>query len=304
MDWERRNFSLSQCLFKEDSPQKLVAIASVSRSSNSSKIKNSSSLSKGKKVGVGVGVTLGVLVAGILIFFFFRRRNQQNKPREIKKPEDDLVEPPRPRYEEAELNADNENAIHEKGDYENDQRRGQPKVLASPRSWDTNDELVSGGILPIGELSADHANRGLSPSEPLLGQVHELQDRPGSPANPYEPLTEIRSELPGSPPDKIEDGLAAPPPGRSPISQSSSSAPSDPTHGHLGTRRGARSSARRSLPTPSRPSRPSGAPSFGQENEVFNSNSPIGDQERGRGQGSFFSILRGFPRPTRPSRET
>lgn len=259
VDWERGNFSLSQCLFKEDSPQRLVAIASASRSSDRSTINNSSSFSNGQKIGVGVGVSLGVIVAGILIFFFLRRRNRPKKHKEIEKPEDDPVELPRPTQEKAELNADNENAIHEKGDYENKQRREQPKVLASPRSWDANDETVAGGTL-AGELSADQANQGLSPSEPLLGQVHELQDRAGSPANPHELSTETRSELPGLPPDNIKHALAAAPPDPSPISQSSSSAPSDPTHGHLDPRRGARSSARKSPFTPSRPRRPLGAP--------------------------------------------
>lgn len=308
VDWERNTFSLSQCLFIDDSQQKIVAIAGTSASSPSAdgpEITNSRSSSNGKKIGIGVGVAVAVaFVAGIFCFIFYRRRKQQKKLRESKKPEADPAEVSRSGYEKAELNTDNDHAIHEKGDFDNDQRRGQPKTLASPHSWGRDEEVLSGGTSTIGELSAERVTEGLSPSEPLLEQMHELQERPGSPATPVELPAEQPSELPGSSPENNKDELTASPPGPSPMSHPTSSAPSSPIYGHWGIRHGTRSSTRRSLLTPSPPSHPRGGPSSSPENETFNPISLVDDQERGGGQGSLFSFLKGISRSSRSTRDT
>ena len=71
MDWEHQNFSLSSCIFAENSPQSLVAIASSTSSSSSS---------GSSKVGIAVGVTVGVVVliaAAIAAFFVIRRRKRR-----------------------------------------------------------------------------------------------------------------------------------------------------------------------------------------------------------------------------------
>lgn len=303
VDWDHRNFTLSQCSFIENSPQKIVAIAAPSKSSESSKKDNSGSSSSGQKIGIGVGVALAVIfVAGILWFIFSRRRKRQNKLREDKQPEVDVAEFVQTGYEKAELNTDNDHAIHEKGDFDNDQRSGQPKTLASTRSWGGDEEL-SGGTSGIGELSADRVTGGLSPSEPLLGQVHELQGRPGSQAAPFELPAEHPSELPGSSPQKVKDGLPESSSHPSPISQPGSTAPSSPIYGHWGIRRGTRSSTRRSLITPSSPGHPSGDLSSSPESETFNSSPLADDPERGRGQGGLFSFFKGKSRVGRSTRE-
>lgn len=303
MDWERRNFSLSQCSFVDDSPQKIVAIAAPSKSPVGSKTGDSNSSSSGQKIGIGVGVALAVIfVAGIVWVIFRRRRKQQNKLREDKKPEVDTTEVSGSGYEKAELNTDNDHAIHEKGDFDNDQRPGQPKTLAATRSWGRDEEL-SGSTPAIGELSADRATRGLSPSEPLLGQVHELQGRPGSPTAPFELPAEQPSELPGSSPEKVKDGVTESLPDPSPISQPGSSAPSSLLYGHWGNRRGTRSSTRKSLLTTSPSSPLPGDLPSSPETETFNSISLADDQERGRGQGSLFSFFKGKSRGSRSIRE-
>ena len=303
MDWERRNFSLSQCSFIDNSPQKIVAIAAPSPSPEPSKRGSSGSSSSGKKIGIGVGVALAaILVVGILWFVFSRRRKRQNKTREDKKPEVDVAEFAQSGYEKAELNADNEHAIHEKGDFDNDQRPGQPKTLASTRSWGRDEEL-SGGTLAIGELSADRVTGGLSPSEPLLGQVHELQGRHGSQAAPFELPAEQPSELPGSSPQKFKDRLPESSSDTSHISQPGSKSPSSPIYGHWCIRRGTRSSTRRSLITPSSPSHPPGDLSSSPESETFNSSPLADDPERGRGQGGLFSFFKGKSRIGRSTRE-
>ena len=304
VNWEREEFSVSQCLFEDDSSQKIVPVAALSKSSDSSKTGSSRSSSQGQKIGIGVGVALAVVfVAGIFWFFFYRRPKQQNKHRENKKPEANPAEVSRSGFEKAELNTDNDHAIHEKGDFDNDQRRGQPKTLASPRSWGTDEELLSGSTSAIGELSADRVPRGLSPSEPLLGQVHELQGRPGSPKAPYELSAEQRSELPGSSPHKNPNESNESPVDPSPVSQPGSSAPSSFPHGYWGGRRGTRSSIRRSLLNTSPPVHPSSDPSSSPENETFNSGALADDQERGRGQGGLFSFFK-ISRGSRSPRET
>lgn len=303
MDWERGDFSLSQCSYVDDSPQKIVAIAAPSKSPDASETSNSRSSSQGQKIGigVGVGVALAVVFIGVIVWFlFYRRRKRQNTLRENKKPEGHQAEVSRSEYEKAELNTDNDHAIHEKGDFDNDRRRGQPKILASQRSWGGDEELLSGSTSAIGELSAERAPGGLSSSEPLLGRVHELQGRP---ATPSELPAEQPSELPGSSPRKGQDGLTESSPDPSPVSQTGSSAPSSPIYGHWGIRRGTRSSTRRSLLTPSPPIHPPGDPSPSSPNQTFNSISLADDQERERGQSGLFSIFKGFSRASRSTRE-
>lgn len=306
VDWEHYNFSLSQCSFTDDTPQKIVAIAAPSTSSDASEIGNSHSSSRGKQIGTGVGVALAVIfLAGIFWVIFYRRRKQPNKLREHNQPEADTAEVSRSGYEKAELNTDNDHAIHEKGDFDNDQPRGQPKSLASPRSWGRDEELLSGSTSAIGELSANRVTGGSSPSEPLLPQVYELQGRPGSPAAPFELAAEQPSELPDSSPQKVRDELTESSPDPSPVSQPGSSAPSSLIHGYRGIRRGTRSSARKTLLTPSSPGYPPGDPSSSSPGaETFNSISLADDQERRKGQGSLFSFLKGKSRGSRSTRET
>lgn len=300
VDWDHRHFSLSQCLFNENSPQKIVAIAAVSNPPDGSKTGNSRSSSNGPKIGIGVGVALAVIfVAGIISFILYRRQKRPNKHREEKNAEVDIAEVSRSGYEQAELGAGNENAIHEKGDFDNDQSPGQPKTRASTRSWGRGEEL-SGGTSAIGELGADRVTGGLSSSEPLLGPVHELQGQPRSPAAAFELSAEQRSELPGSSPVKVKDGVAGSSPNpSSPISQPSSAAPSSFIYSHWGNRRVTRSSTRGSLRTPSSPSHPLGELSSSPETETFNSISLADDQERGRGQGGLFSFFKGKSRGSR-----
>ncbi|KAL9126598.1 MAG: hypothetical protein Q9217_004372 [Psora testacea] len=66
VDWERRNFSISQCVFSETATQNLVPISSVSSSS--------SGLSSSAKIGIAVGVVAAAVVLGLATFFILRRR--------------------------------------------------------------------------------------------------------------------------------------------------------------------------------------------------------------------------------------
>jgi hypothetical protein len=281
-----------------------VPIASASKSSDGSDTSESSSSSNGPKIGIGVGVALGVaFLAGILLFFLYRRRKQQKKTGINQSPEDNSAGVSGSEHEKAELNTDNDHAIHEKGDSDNDPRRRRPPISSSTPSWVRNDDVPSGRKSVLGELSADQVTRGLSPSEPLLGEAHELHEAPGAPATPFELSADAPSELHGSSPEMRTENSATSPPSPLPLSRPSSSAPSSPTYEHLGTRGGTRSSTHGTLLTPSPPSHLR-VPSSNDEHQMLSSVSLIGDQESRRGPSSLWSFLTGNRRPGHSSRDT
>ena len=66
VDYERRSFSLSQCIFSENSKTVLVPITSPTASTG---------LSTAAKIGIAIAVVVGVvLLAALAAFFFIRRR--------------------------------------------------------------------------------------------------------------------------------------------------------------------------------------------------------------------------------------
>ena len=75
VDWERRNFSISECLWAENMPQILTAIQSPSDKTNSG------GSSTGKTVGIAVGVVVGVLlvIAAIVGVYFWRKREAKRR---------------------------------------------------------------------------------------------------------------------------------------------------------------------------------------------------------------------------------
>ena len=76
VDWERQNFSISQCVFQENAPSTLVAI----KSSNSTSSSGSGGSSTGKTAGIAVGVVLGVLIiVGAICALFFLKRKRDGK---------------------------------------------------------------------------------------------------------------------------------------------------------------------------------------------------------------------------------
>lgn len=128
VDWERSNFSLSQCLFEEGSQQKLVAIEAVS--STTDEIRSSSSSKppsgKNKTAGIAVGVTLAVVIIsiGLGVFFFKRRQGAAKNIKSHKSRADEIL----PGYRKTELNTDNDHAIYEMDNPENAKRLAQTKA--------------------------------------------------------------------------------------------------------------------------------------------------------------------------------
>ena len=73
VDWERRNFSLSQCQFSTSTKQKLVAIHSPNASSSQG------GLSTGTKVGIAIAVVILVLLAALLMYLLLRRHQKKKR---------------------------------------------------------------------------------------------------------------------------------------------------------------------------------------------------------------------------------
>ena len=85
VDYERRNFSISQSQF-QNTPQQIVAIAANSAESNitQNSTKNSSSPSSGGIAGITIGVAAVFALVGMALLFF-RRRKQRRREEEEKR---------------------------------------------------------------------------------------------------------------------------------------------------------------------------------------------------------------------------
>lgn len=195
MDWERSNFSLSQCLFIENSQQKFFAIDANSANGTSSDITATakSSSNHGKTIGIAVGVTIPlVVIACIFAVFVYLQRKKRPPPVEPK-PIDSEEAPPLavPRGDPKELDAE-KTAIHELPGGPQNQTKRSPHVPP----WVVQNDDSGRDQSEMGDLAGNQAGPGLSPSEPLLASVHEMH---GSQTIPFELQADSRGELAGSP---------------------------------------------------------------------------------------------------------
>jgi hypothetical protein len=86
VDWERSNFSISQCLFSGSSSQQIVTIRSINATSNNTvppsnsdgASTQNSSISSGAIAGIVVGIIVPValLVVGLALFLMRKRRKK------------------------------------------------------------------------------------------------------------------------------------------------------------------------------------------------------------------------------------
>lgn len=285
VDWERKNFSLSQCLFKENSQPQLVAIEAAPAASNSdvpTPPTPKASSGHGKTVGIAVGVTVAVIVIAIIfaVALYFRRRRKSPTVAKSSRSQENLANSQQ-RSSAKELNA-KENAIHE---------------LHGPQHVQTNTSRPLPPWVPEkGEFSGDRtevdrAASEPSQSEPLLGPVHEMY---GSPASPVELPDNSLRELAGSP-----------------VTRNVSSASSRRRSRGLFQ---SRSSTPGLLPSPASGASPNpiagGPPASNRSttssppaNEVFSPISPIAEQENSTGQGRLISVFRGFSQPGASSQQ-
>lgn len=282
MDWERKNFSLSQCIFQDNSPQKLVAIEAAPAASTSVVPTPKASSGHGKTVGIAVGVTVSVVVVAILVAvgFCLRRRRKPAAKANPSKSHEELANVQQ-RSSAKELNA-KENGIYEVegSDRPRNAQTNTPRPLPP---WAPEKGNFPGDMM---EMTEEQGVPDLSQSEPLLGQVPEMY---GSPSSPVELPANSVSELPGS---RINRN----------VSSAGSSSSNRRSRGFFSSR----SSTPGFFPSPTSGASPPNPLAGGQPtsdrsttssppaNEVFSPISPIPEGENSTSQGRRTSIFRRF----------
>lgn len=196
VDWERSNFSLSQCLFDPgNSQEKLISIKSVNATSTSQDAASSNT----KTIGIGVGVAVAVvlLVGGFGAFFVLQKRKQRRQAAASPtRDEDNEAERICQGFAKAELDTDINHAKYEMDS------SGDGSVPKTPRNWvdekarhpGLHSELVGDGSMA--ELNGGQGASELSSHKGFSGPYHEMYD-------PSAASTELPAdtplELPASP---------------------------------------------------------------------------------------------------------
>ncbi|KAI9870459.1 MAG: hypothetical protein M1830_004226, partial [Pleopsidium flavum] len=117
VDWERANFSISQCVFKDVNPQRIVTISPVETSDSTAPSKGQS-LSTGAIVAIAISVvffSLGLFALALAIFFVRRKRRRTAASAEATPVTEVKKEPENEVYPKAELDANNGSRPHEVG---------------------------------------------------------------------------------------------------------------------------------------------------------------------------------------------
>ena len=285
-------------MFLENAPTQLLAINTPSATPSSNAATPKSPSSSKKTVGIAVGVSIPVIfVAAILAFCLFFRRKRRSKA-EMQKPDHSVQAQPipsSPPVGSEELDAE-KTAIHELSGSDRRRQDGQANSLTHVSPGAPENGTRSQGV----ELIASQRGPGISPSEPLLDSVHEVQ---GSQTTPYELAADTRSEMPGAPVTrKTSSG------GASSLNRRSRS--------YFGFR-SRRSSTQGSVLTPGSPAsaggvqttttttnRQSMTASPPQEGELFSPISPIVEGETAGPAGLNAALIRNFSQSSRSSRRT
>ena len=224
VDWERQNFSISQCEFSANMPSQLVPIQSTSPPSSGS--------SSGKTVGIAVGVVVAILAVAfaILVYFLIKRRNRKRRDAEIAKldetPPEETI---RRGYGKGELGTGIDNQRYEMvGSEPPPPKPGSP---GSPSQWVDEKAQYPGDRAGMAEAPGASASVSELPSKSGGGYfanarpLHEMYDPSTPEAGPAElPAESPRGELQGSnPPSVATSPRQKPTPSAplSPVSQSS-----------------------------------------------------------------------------------
>ncbi|KAL8898721.1 MAG: hypothetical protein Q9207_006561, partial [Kuettlingeria erythrocarpa] len=191
VDWERGNFSVSQCLFNPGMTQeKLIAIKSVNATSISQHQGGSSTRNKTIGIGVGVAVPIVLLAVAIAAFIVLRKRKRKRRgERPTMNEQEDEAERIRQGFAKAELDVSVENARYEMGDGDKFKNRvHEAWVDEKARHPGLHAELIGDGsraeLIGSGKVASE-----LSNSEKLRGPFHEMFD-------PSAPAVELPAGLP------------------------------------------------------------------------------------------------------------
>ena len=197
VDWERQNFSISECVFPENLQQDLVAIQSPSETTSSG------GSSTGKTVGIAVGVVVGVLFIAAAIGTYLWKRHQAKLESEREKAEKDRmlnndIEDQHRQGFKPELGVGNE---HQRFEMQGSTpEEAKAKAEAAQAQWIDEKARYPGERSGVAEVAGGDVSR----SEVAAGDVSrpELSSSHGGPLRPlhelYVPSTPP-AELPGDP---------------------------------------------------------------------------------------------------------
>ena len=207
VDWEQQNFSISACLFSENSQQNLVAIASASSSSGSGS----------STVGIAVGVTVGVVVliaAAIAAFFVIRRRKRRQTGANAKDREDPS-EKIRQGFAKGELDTGHDNQRYEMAGSDPNQRKETDDEIPG---WVNEKANYPGDRSGMVEADGDGSARaelgGPIAPRTTVRPLHEMHD----------PHSQPRFELPADTPGELQGSTPSSSVPASPVSSTRRSA--------------------------------------------------------------------------------
>ncbi|KAL8676315.1 MAG: hypothetical protein Q9186_007162 [Xanthomendoza sp. 1 TL-2023] len=317
VDWERSNFSISQCLFDPDmSQENLIPIKPVKGSTN-----QDTETDNGKITGIAVGIAVAVvlIIGGMAAYFIVRKRQRRHQTEEVmtKRP-DDEADKIRRGFAKAELDTDPDHALYEMGDPNTNHLTKTPSDLMGGhvKHPTSHAEMVGGPMMAEMHGSGQYASE-LSSYRGFSGPFHEMYD-PSTP--PVELPADIPLELPASPlPVASRDSNFSPGISRSANDSSSIHQPS--REQRLYRKRPARSPqlppsrtdfSRSPSTRPSSSNRESrGSPCSdwpepcSPRNEVpLSPVSPIGSSYENSDHERLFSLTGGVTEPTRPPKDS
>ncbi|KAL8707211.1 MAG: hypothetical protein Q9220_007705 [cf. Caloplaca sp. 1 TL-2023] len=321
VDWERSNFSISQCSFDPNiSQEKLIPIKSVN--GTSTQTDQHAGMKPGKIIGLVVGIAVAVLIlGGIAVFSYLRHRKRKCRPDDCTTGKDDEAEKIRQGFAKAELDTDANHARYEMAGTEGHSQAQSSDVSLIEKTSVPGMHAELMGDRLMGELYGSGQPASELPSyKGFSGPYHEMYD----PSTvPVELPADVPHELPTPPPPALRRSSNSSSAvfrsvNMSPVSHSNrSSSLRQPSVGRrLGNHRPAPSppiSTSRGNSTQSRPSAPSSSArgsrgpsspdlsgtSSPREQEPFSPISPIGGSEDGTDHEGLFSLVRGLAEPAR-----
>jgi len=200
VDWERRNFSISQCEFSDNMGSTLVAIDSATSSSGSG------GTSTGTKVGIAVGIVVAIIVITVAVgafFFIKKRKDRQRKGEKVQAEDPHADETIRQGFAKGELGTGIDNQRYEMAG--SDPNQGKSESHGSPSGWIDEKARYPGDRSGIPEVEGGSVSVSELPNRGgyfARGPLHEMYDPSAQAAGPVELLADLPSpgELQGSNP--------------------------------------------------------------------------------------------------------